>query len=59
MTKKQLFLFCGSWIAVAAILGIICRDFGLFIWMSNIPFGLLIGFGIVTLIESIRRKNGN
>lgn len=54
MNTKQLFLFCGVWILMAAILGIMCLDFWLFVWMSNIPIGCLVGWAIVTLIESHR-----
>lgn len=56
MTEKQLFLFCGLWILLAVIFGIICQDFGLFIWLAGYPVGIMVGWSIVTLIESHKRR---
>lgn len=51
MTEKDLFLFCGLWLAMAIIFGLACRDFFLFLWLGSIPLGILAGWAIVTLIE--------
>lgn len=56
MTEKQLFLFCGLWILLAVIFGIMCQDFGLFIWLAGYPVGIMVGWSIVTLIESHKRR---